>query len=504
MVSKNNTYQKLCQDADRTPHYGLRKLSVGVASVLLSTTLYLGVNAQADTVNQPVVTDDVAQSVTSNNSSNQQGTLTTVDASTTKDIKTPSNEVTSAATTETSPASTSTSTSSLASSTSQGTTITDTVTASTAINAAADPAPTTPVAAEASNEPSNQAQPSSSTDTTQTKLVRRPVMRLAAATATNSDELIVGKDVTISDFSVTVANGKNEFENSHANIKFIMHADDPSALAGKRLTIQLGKLWGGFYDSKNQGANPTTISYQGQVIGTLNYGYPFNFVYITFNNHVKDYTNINLQSDLVVAGDFQIDPLYLINLYTPTQAKDGQTYYLTNDITIGQQKYSSNLPSTIHYRKLGSESVSSVTNLTTTSYGQNDSELYAGIFYKTPDGIYYSQSSYYSGNNLYDEKSGQSGYLDAPTLYVGTDVITDHTQSYTATFDIDQTKFSPSSNSKLVPSDSYYLTKEYWDDAKLVPNTSDVYINDSSTASSTSTADATVTKNSVIFNKGRL
>ena len=49
MVSKNNTYQKLCQDADRTPHYGLRKLSVGVASVLLSTTLYLGVNAQADT-----------------------------------------------------------------------------------------------------------------------------------------------------------------------------------------------------------------------------------------------------------------------------------------------------------------------------------------------------------------------------------------------------------------------------------------------------------------------
>ncbi len=52
MVSKNNTYQKLCQDADRTPHYGLRKLSVGVASVLLSTTLYLGVNAQADTLTQ--------------------------------------------------------------------------------------------------------------------------------------------------------------------------------------------------------------------------------------------------------------------------------------------------------------------------------------------------------------------------------------------------------------------------------------------------------------------
>ena len=366
-------------------------------------------------------------------------------------------------------------------------------------------APTTPVTNKASHESNSQAQPSSSIDNTQTKLVRRPVMRLAAATATNSDELIVGKDVTISDFSVTAAKGRNEFENSHANIKFTMHADDPSALVGKRLTIQLGKIWGGFYASQNQGANPTTISYRGQVIGNLNYGYPFNFVYITFNNHVKDYTSINLQSDLVEAGDSQSSSLYQTDLYTPTQAKDGQTYYLTDDITIGQQKYSSNLPSVIHYRKLGSESVSSVTNLTTTSYGQNDRELYAGTFYKTPDGIYYSRSSYYSSNNLYGTKSGQPGYLSKPYfkpyLYVGTDIVTDHTQSYTATFDIDQTKLSPDPNTKLVPIDSYYLIKYYWDDKRLLPNTSDVYSDYSKTYSSTATADATVTKNSVIFNQ---
>ena len=41
MVSKNNTYQKLCQDADRTPHYGLRKLSVGVASVVSGEQLHV-------------------------------------------------------------------------------------------------------------------------------------------------------------------------------------------------------------------------------------------------------------------------------------------------------------------------------------------------------------------------------------------------------------------------------------------------------------------------------
>lgn len=502
MVSKNNTYQKLYQDADRTPHYGLRKLSVGVASVLLSTTLYLGVNAQADTVNQPVVTEDVTQSVTSNNSSNQQGTLTTVDASTTKDTKTSANEVTSVATTETSPALASASTSPLASSTSQGTTITDTVTASTAANAAANPAPTTPVAGEASNEPNSQAQPSSTTDTTQTKLVHRPTMRLAAATTTDSDELIVGENVTISDFSVTAANGKDEFETSYANIKFTMHADDPSTLVGKRLTIQLdNKVWNGINYSETQKANPTTISYQGQVIGTLDYSPSSYFVRIMFNNRIKDYTKINVQLALVVSGFYQNNLPYETYLYTPTQAKDGQTYYLTNDVTIGQQKYSSNLPSTIHYRALKSDSVSSFTNLTTTSYDQYASELFAGTFYKTPDGIYYSRSAAYSGNNLYDTESGQSSRLEGFNLYVGTDIITDHTQSYTATFDIDQTKLSPDSDTKLVPFDSYYLNKYYWDDEELLPNTSDVYIDYSRTTSSTATADATVTKNSVIFNK---
>lgn len=50
MVSKNNQQWKRQQEAQRVPHYGLRKLSVGVASVLLSTTLYMGVTAHADTI----------------------------------------------------------------------------------------------------------------------------------------------------------------------------------------------------------------------------------------------------------------------------------------------------------------------------------------------------------------------------------------------------------------------------------------------------------------------
>ena len=50
MVSKNNIQVKDRYSTKQVPHYGIRKLSVGVASVLLSTTLYMGVTAHADTI----------------------------------------------------------------------------------------------------------------------------------------------------------------------------------------------------------------------------------------------------------------------------------------------------------------------------------------------------------------------------------------------------------------------------------------------------------------------
>ncbi|MCD7086421.1 YSIRK-type signal peptide-containing protein [Limosilactobacillus fastidiosus] len=51
MVSKNNQWKKLQQQAEQAPHFGIRKLSVGVASVLLGTTLFFGTSAvvHADT-----------------------------------------------------------------------------------------------------------------------------------------------------------------------------------------------------------------------------------------------------------------------------------------------------------------------------------------------------------------------------------------------------------------------------------------------------------------------
>ena len=60
MVRKKN--KMFVDSADRTPHYSLRKLSVGVASVLLSTTLWMGANgsvAHADTINDATVAGKV-------------------------------------------------------------------------------------------------------------------------------------------------------------------------------------------------------------------------------------------------------------------------------------------------------------------------------------------------------------------------------------------------------------------------------------------------------------
>ncbi len=56
MLSKNNLRNKFQNDSKRVPHYGLRKLSVGLASVLLSTTLYFGLQAQAAT-KQPAASE---------------------------------------------------------------------------------------------------------------------------------------------------------------------------------------------------------------------------------------------------------------------------------------------------------------------------------------------------------------------------------------------------------------------------------------------------------------
>ena len=74
MVSKNNVQVKDRQTTQQVPHYGIRKLSVGVASVLLGTTFYMGINgnvAHADTVNGQEHETPDSQVANNNSNSNR-------------------------------------------------------------------------------------------------------------------------------------------------------------------------------------------------------------------------------------------------------------------------------------------------------------------------------------------------------------------------------------------------------------------------------------------------
>lgn len=75
-MSKNNSQEILCQTSNIRCHYALRKLSVGVASVLIGTTMYVGL-AHADTVSTNNESTPIARAITptmeQQNSSNVEG-----------------------------------------------------------------------------------------------------------------------------------------------------------------------------------------------------------------------------------------------------------------------------------------------------------------------------------------------------------------------------------------------------------------------------------------------
>ena len=66
MVSKNNLKLRDQWTTKQVPHYGLRKLGIGVASVLLSTTIYGVLTAQADVNHTSIATGASAHPVDTN------------------------------------------------------------------------------------------------------------------------------------------------------------------------------------------------------------------------------------------------------------------------------------------------------------------------------------------------------------------------------------------------------------------------------------------------------
>ena len=107
MVSKNNLKNKMEQTAARTPHYGIRKLSVGVASVLISTTLYMGATtAKADTLPSTATDAATTNPETASSSSSTQTNVTADNTAKTTVTTTASSTDTSVSTTSNAQAST--------------------------------------------------------------------------------------------------------------------------------------------------------------------------------------------------------------------------------------------------------------------------------------------------------------------------------------------------------------------------------------------------------------
>ena len=75
-VSKNNIKNKLSQSATRTQHFSIRKLSIGAASVLLSTSLYFGLSGH-----ESVFADSSVGTTQSQSSSSSDSTSSTESSS---------------------------------------------------------------------------------------------------------------------------------------------------------------------------------------------------------------------------------------------------------------------------------------------------------------------------------------------------------------------------------------------------------------------------------------
>ncbi len=98
--------QKLFEaSANRTPHYGIRKYTVGVASVLLSTTLWMGAGnvVHADTLNDSTTTEQVNSAANAASSQTENANVQDQSAEATAD-KASAAQNEQAATTETAPA----------------------------------------------------------------------------------------------------------------------------------------------------------------------------------------------------------------------------------------------------------------------------------------------------------------------------------------------------------------------------------------------------------------
>ena len=472
MVSKNNFKNKMEQTAARTPHYGIRKLSVGVASVLISTTLYMGAtSAKADTL--PSTATDTATTkpeATSSSSSTQDNT--TVDKTVETTVpKTASSTDTSVSTTPNAQASTTNTTagatSSDKSSANNNSLVTNNVepTVNTTEQTQPKPDVVTSDKANVDNQVGSNVE-NKTTATTDTisapTTLKRVVRSLAAAPTTNSKELVENQDYTVSNVSLEDHKKQDNFDEDATFLHADINAKDGDAIANKEITVTFNKKeFNGFRNFKNQ-----DLIYNDQVIGNIVKTQDRTFK-IAFNDKTKGFKDINL-SLKVYLSDY---PYALRDLYTNNQAKNNEKYVTRHNYQIGSTNYYVDRESTIHYVP-----EQQPTTRTTEQYGKPISYWYSPqewfpldiTYYTTRDGKTYAKISSIPGKEIsYD-------------LGLGKGFITPDTKSVTISFEPSSKYYSRDAN-KLKISDNATFDektvthKTQYDSNDLVPGTTDVY-----------------------------
>ena len=475
MVSKNNLKNKLEQTAARTPHYGIRKLSVGVASVLISTTLYMGATtAKADTLPSTATDAATAKPETVSSSSSTQDN-TTVDKTVETTVpKTASSTDTSVSTTPNAQASTTNTTSGATSSDKSGANnnslVTNNVesTANTTVQTQSKPDVVTSDKANVGNQVGSNVENKTTTTTgtisapTTPKHVVRRVRSLAAAPTTNSKELVENQDYTVSNVSLEDHKKQDNFDQDatflHADIK----AKNGDVIANKEITVTFNKKeFNGFWNFKNQ-----DLIYNDQVIGNIVKTQDRAFK-IAFNNKTEGFKDINLSLKVYLSDN----PYAMRDLYTNNQAKNNEKYTVRHNYQIGSTNYYVDREATIHY-----VAEAQPTTQSTYQFGKP-------IFYwYGPQEWYQLDITYYTTRDgkTYAQIGGIPGKEISYDLGLGKGFITPDTKSVTISFEPSSKYYSKDANKLKISDNATFDEKTVthrtqYDQNDLVVGTTDVY-----------------------------
>ena len=273
MVSKNNRYLKDVLQADKTQHWSLRKLGIGVTSVLLGTTFYLGGNtvAHADQTTPAAPTDNGGQVTQANQA--ETGNTAVLRAQ-------PQSAAQSQATNGTSAASTAAS-ASTAPVPSAPTTATQSATPTSAVQSAANSsaAVNSSVANNSAASTSDATQPESTTTlNVNSGSVASQAPAVAQSLAANDQNKTQTVWADTSSFDVIQSNGQKVPANSNLamnsmallGIEGTFKVDGQYLKAGNKIniaTVNFDSTSGKVPNLWNHG--DILISYKGQVIGNL-------------------------------------------------------------------------------------------------------------------------------------------------------------------------------------------------------------------------------------------